>query len=790
MRNEMKKKKNDKIKLPMSLTKRIMLVLLAVVLSAGVIYLAYYVLRYSLYFEHEKYLTSYEAEAGVPYSPLKEDASDVPGYELVAENGTLKLYTRTSTADIAVYDKRSGLTTYSTPQNAEEDPVANTTNKNFLRSQLLVYFYNSEVKSGSYDSYSQSVAKGQFSYESIENGIRYNYKIGELVNSLGEEGQYFDISLDYRLDGDSVTASVPASLIGEHGSIYVYRIQLLRYMGACDSSHEGYLVVPNATGSLIRFNNGKTEESMYSQYIYDIDPMVSDYTTKEQMESAKLPVCGICSEEKTVMMTVEQGASTALISAGVSGMFNDYNFAYTIFVLRNRDNLRMFGNSQVDTYVLEDNVYDIDYTVRYSFLDSRHNGYTGIAEYYRDKLIADGTLKKLDASENIPFFWDALCGVKETGHILGVQYLHTFSMTTFEEAGMISDELKAMGIDQQIVSLLGWMNGGYYHDATDKLRLVHKLGSKKDLSELNRKISENGGLLFADAAFQKVSFADDSFNPGAEGSRYYGAGYVASFGLLHPTTLRNTASLGYRENMYDLLSPRYLPRYVGTFASKITRYDVDGISLRDLANTLQSDKRRTRLIDREQALSIVLGQFDVLKDTGKKILSDNANAYAFAYSDAITDTPVEHNTYPIVDESIPLYQMIIHGSIPYAGKVMNYEDSYTVQDTLLRMIEYGAYPHYIFTEEESNRMKETALNRMYATTFDTLKDSALEVYRYLNGALGSVTGSYMTGHEILSENLRKVTYDNGNVIYVNYGDSEAAADGLTIGARSYRLEVK
>lgn len=773
-----------------SLTKRLVRALLTAIAAAAVVYLAYYLIRYTFYRGYEEYLTSYDTETGREYSPLKEDVADVDGYELVAENGILKLYTRTSTADVAVFDKRNGQVTYSTPQNADADPVANTTNRNFLKSQMLVYFYNSEVKSGSYDSWSQSVSKKQYSWESIDNGIRYNYRIGELVNSLGEEGQYFDISLDYRLDGDSVTASVPASLIGEHGNIFVYRIQLLRYMGAEDSTHEGYMVVPNATGSLIRFNNGKTNESMYSQYIYDIDPLVSDYTTKEQMESAKLPVYGICSDEKTIMMTVEDGAATALISAGVSGMFNDYNFAYTIFVLRNRDNLRMFGNSQVDTYVLEDRIYDINYTVRYSFLDEEHTGYTGIAGYYREKLIAGGVLKPSSAAGDIPFVLDIVGGVKETAHFLGVQYLHAFPMTTFEEAGMIADELAECGITNQVMNLQGWMNGGYYHDATDKLSLVGRLGSRAELKALNDRMNALGGRLYADVAFQKVSFADKSFNQNAEGSRYYGAGYVASFGLLHPTTLRNTASLGYIENMYDLLSPRFLPRYVDGFISRFDRYGVDGISLRDLANTLQSDKRRTGVIDRQQALNIVLGQFDRLRETGRGLMTDDANAYAFGYSDMIINTPIQHNTYPIVDESIPLYQMVIHGSIPYSTAVLNYEDSYNIRRTLLQMIEYGACPHYVFTWEPSNLMKETALNRMYATTFDNLKAAAADTYGYVNSALSAVSGAMMTGHEIISDDLRKVTYDNGTVIYINYSDSAAICDGYTVDAGSYRLEVR
>ena len=43
----------------------------------------------------------------------------------------------------------------------------------------------------------------------------------------------------------------------------------------------------------------------------------------------------------------------------------------------------------------------------------------------------------------------------------------------------------------------------------------------------------------------------------------------------------------------------------------------------------------------------------------------------------------------------------------------------------------------------------------------------------------------MTNHEILSEDVRRVTYENGVVIYVNYSDNEQKADGFTIPANDY-----
>lgn len=784
----MKSSKEKKIKRPMSLTKRIVLCLLGVAVLAVAVYLLYYLFHYIKYDRYRDYLTDYEYETGTAFTPVAEAAPDVSGMVLVCENEYLKLYTDTATANIAVYDKRNDTVTYSNPLNADNDSVANTSNLNYLKSQFILNYYNSDVKGGTYDSYSQSVAKGQFSMESIENGIRYLYRIGDTSAKGGTEGIWFEIPLEYRLEEDGLRVSIPEKGIVEHGNGYVYRIQLLRYMGAADNTEEGYMVVPNGSGSLIYFNNGKLTAASYSQYIYDIDPLAATYTNTENMEGAKLPLFGICREDRSLLVTVEDGASTSLITAGISGVYNDYNYAYPTFVLRNVDNLRMFGDATQDIYVMEPDAYDINMEVKYTFLTEENKGYAGIANYYRERLLAEGVLTLEGKAGDIPFYYDVISGVKETSHFLGVQYLHTFSMTTFEEAGRMSDDLAANGITNQVMNLQGWFNGGYYHDTPDKIKVLRKLGGKSGLEKLNETLAENGGRLYADVDFQEVTFGDDSFNYNAESSRYYGAGYVASLGQVNPTTLRKTTGLGYPETRYDLLSPKYLPRYVEKFARKIRKYEIDGISLRDLGNVVFSDKKRTHLINREEALDVVLGQLALLEETGKKLMTNAANAYSFPYSTDIINVPVEHNKVSVVDESIPLYQMIIHGSISYSTKLLNYDDTEDMTGIVLKMIESGSSPHYVFTWEESSRMKNTGLNRYYATTYEVWKEEAISVYQRVNEALKHVSGSVMKNHEILDNGIRKVTYDNGVIIYINYDDEAKQADGMEIDAMSYRLE--
>ena len=132
--------------------------------------------------------------------------------------------------------------------------------------------------------------------------------------------------------------------------------------------------------------------------------------------------------------------------------------------------------------------------------------------------------------------------------------------------------------------------------------------------------------------------------------------------------------------------------------------------------------------------------------------------------------------------------MIIHGCIDYSTSLLNFYDVEDMTDIVLNMVEYGAAPHYVFTWEESSEMKKTALNRYYATTYEVWKGEAVEIYEQVNEALKHVSGAQMIGHEILEEGVRKVSYDNGVTIYLNYNDEVKTADGVEILPGSYRME--
>ena len=517
----------------------------------------------------------------------------------------------------------------------------------------------------------ESAVKGASQLRKLNNyfteaGFTEEEYIAEMEGS-GVEGLIpisFEIPLEYRLNGDAVDVSIPLSEVKENGGGSIFRIQMLRYFGAAGTEEEGYMLVPNGSGSLINFNNGKTGTSPYSEYVYGLDPLSAEYTVRENTTDTKLALYGIFRKDSAVFATIEDGASYALLSAYVSGKVNEYNFVYPTFVVRGNDKLSMFGTTgnEADIPIVETNHYDANLTVKYTMLTEENADYSSAANYYRDRLVREGKLTAEETTgDDLKFYYDVLGGVGMTKFFLGTQYQGMYPMTTFEEAENIYTDLYDSGITKQVMNFQGWMNRGYYHDVANKIKIPHALGGKSDLEALSSRMAADGNTFYADVAFQKVTFISKRYSYGNETSRYYGAGYVAEFGLVNPATLRQTSGLGYEENHYYLISPKFLHRYTDAFVKKIGKYDINGISLRDLGNELHSDKKRTHIIDREAALDVVTAALGDMKNTGKSILLNAGNDYAFGYADDMINVPLSSNDYYIIDETVPFYEMLIHG---------------------------------------------------------------------------------------------------------------------------------
>lgn len=685
---------------------------------------------------------------------------------------------------------------------ADEDSIAS-----------IVPYYISEdglnkvmEKSSDYDA---RTVKGKYKLENgtyVLNDSAKKSKVGmEKLNKIFEKAGYTEedyakdmegheedeslsitIPLEYRLTDKGFEATVKAADIEEHGNVYISQIDVLQFFGAASNKAQGYILVPDGSGALINLNSGN-QATAYNQAIYDIDPVAQNYVVIEETECARLPIFGIKADDNAIFARITAGDAIASVNADVAGKLNNYNYAYASFNVREKELLNMFGvqGSKSDIPVVEKSLYKIDLSVSYSFLTKDDASYSGMARTYRKQLIDEGILKETNQSESVPLYLDIIGGVEQKKHIMGIPYEGVCAMTTYDEASEIVDNLYDSDITNLRLNYQGWFNGGIYHDVADKIKLIGSVGSKSDLESLNKKLEDKGGKLFMDVAFQKVSHESKRFTSVLEASKYY-SGYVVELGATDPSTVRQTSNLEwYDEMIYYMISPKFLNRYVDKFASKITKYDVSGINLTDLGSVLTSDKKRSELINRQQAENIVIGQYEKLAETKKNLMETGGNEYSLKYVSDIIDAPTSYSAYYIIDEQVPFYEMVIHGSISYSGEAFNLMDDDLDDDFVLNCIEYGIAPRFTLSYKDPSKMKYTSSADKYSVLYTTWLDKAKEMYGNINEALKDVDGSAMINHEKLDNGLIKVDYENGKTIYINKTSQDITVDGNTVKAKNY-----
>jgi len=856
----------------MKLTTKIFIIVIAVALLAIGSYQGYLTVRYRLHNGHRDILLDIiDFEDGRPFAAIQglhDIPGDVPGMVLATENDILRLYVDESSGNIALYDKRNGVTVHAVPPEAADDPLASGINKSLLQSQISIDYFTADRFPASMNSFDHSVSLDQIKLESLDNGLRVIYTMGdtssptgrvpvfitrarlehflapvegtreysrnmarytessvapgflELLDSVrtgaatireidelfervgytmddfyadleasGVEADiplHFVIPVDFRLSGDSLMVSINTAQIREYSNGRIGAIQLLRAFGAGCTDDEGYLVVPNGSGSLIRFNNQKTYANEYMQYIYGQDPLLREYATLGIIEPARIPFFGIESKNHSVLARLESGESQAYLTAGVAEKFNSYNYIYPGYVLRGSMSLAMFGmtGNEATLPIVERDLPLIDITLRYTLLTE--GGYSGMAARARELLIEDGTLSaELLEQGDIPFYMDLIGSVMGQKFFAGISYMGQIPMTRYDEAAEISAELTANGIKRQMVNYQGWFNRGYYHDVADRINPVRSLGRVRQLENLARTLEVEGGGVFSDTNILTVPWSSRRYRYELESSRYYSGGMVAGFGLVNPITFYNTFSMGYLEVMYNTISPRFMERYTESYINAFSRYNLTGTSLRDMADVLASDRRRTEVIHREQAKEVVLHCFDLLYEQGQPLMISGGNLYSLRYSENLINMPLTHNAFYVVDEEIPFYQMIIFGRVNYAGIPINLSNIFDEDQIILRLVEFGASPHFTFTYESASAMKDTGLNMKYSTRYQNWSDMAVRVYHTVNDALAPVSGTEILEHEILPDGLRIITYSNGIQIIINRTNEEQTLDGKVIGPVSF-----
>lgn len=602
------------------------------------------------------------------------------------------------------------------------------------------------------------------------------------VETVIEEARIFGLSIEYTLDEDGLVVRIPTDSVKFPNSYPVNHINMLNFFGAGGPDEEGSLFVPDGSGALIHFNNGKFRYPAYQQDVYGRDLTMDRTEFASRDQAVRLPVFGIIREGNAFLGIIEEGASVAMINADVSGRLNSYNNVYPSFYFINKLDITLSaGQQQRSLPKFQREPMQTDYVVRYVFLDGKDASYTGMASYYRNYLAERNMLPQLQDTddENIPFYLELVGSIERKKHFLGVPYRAQEALTTVKQAKTILEELKERDIHDIRLKYSGWFNGGVNHKTPDNIKPNRSIGGKKGIKDLIAYAEQEGIEFFPDVGLLEVQNSK-GFKVSREAARRLSEDPAR----VYPVDMAMNRRDREREPSY-VLSPRMVSGMVKGMLDDMKKLNMQSISLSDLARRLNSDYRKKVIIDRTEAEQISVEALQSIRDAGLKIMADGGNLYALPYLSDVTNAPISHSNFKIEDQSIPFYQMVIRGHIQYTGEPYNLSVYTNPRQYVLKNLEYGSGLYFTWIYGPNHLVKNTDFDYLYAVHYKEWIDLAKDLYHEVNGVLKNVHGQPIIDHQKLADGVYKTVYGNGYYVIVNYNTTSVTVDGQTIEAEGF-----
>nr|AGS52440.1 hypothetical protein [uncultured bacterium contig00100] len=617
-------------------------------------------------------------------------------------------------------------------------------------------------------------AAAGYTYEDyFEDASRY-------PSATGADKPAFNVTLQYSLDGKSLVVKVPFDKIAWRSTFPIAALNLLPYMGAGGLDDKGYLLVPDGSGALIYFNNGKQNQNVFSVNVYGWDEaMPRDAVISDN--KAPYPAFGIQKNGHAFLGVIEEGSAYAAVRADVSGRNSSWNYVHPRFEILHGAEMEISGRSDRAVYLYERTLpAGENITVRYTVCD--RDGYVGMAKQYRSRLLE--RFPSLSGSRDggrVPIAVEVVGAVNKTMHRLGIPADRPLKLTSYKETQYIIEDFADFGWKNVNIKLNGWFNRSVEHTPPTKVKLIRELGSKKDFKKMVSTAEKNGFGIFPEADFLYIKDVKPfgGFSLYRDAARYVSRKRIEKY----PYSFVWFGERTFWGKLSYISRPESMMRMIDGFSKKTTALGMKNISFRNLAAVLSGDYNEKRAVSREASMKMRQQKLEQLSASGTGILLHTGYAYAAPWADFITDIALDSQGFGICDVSVPFYSIVLHGLVPYTGRAINLAEDYT--KNLLKTIEGGAGLYFSFMIEETAVLQETKFRQFYANEYHKWKNDADALYQKFRADFDGLYDQGIADHQLLPQGVTATVYEDGTRVIVNAGDNSWNYNGSAIAARSY-----
>ena len=688
-----------------------------------------------------------------------EQAAGVPEpYRLAASSSRFNLYVREDTLAIIVESRANGSRLYSTVQNPDafKDQAAW---KGYYQSGVVMEFIE-DVKSTNTQADFIN-AENTVGMTWLENGFE-----AEVFFPAWGVGYTMSVTLDER----GLTVTVPQDRIidGEKdGHRYtVSTFTLYPFLGhSVLGEDEGYMIIPDGQGALIPLkDNEKRFSSPFDRPVYGTNIGIEDTVNSRwsvASEPVIMPVFGMVHTADRIgfLGVIEQGDTAARIRAYPNGA-NNLSFDWVSAKYTRRMVYKQpTGPSSGAVDMLTEAPRSFDIVQHFLLADGDDATYAGLACAWRDYMEEKGVFANAEAGRPFDVEIDFL-GLERENYVLGKTDV---VMTTFGQAGEILESMKTDGVDRVSVVYRGWQNNGLTGGLPTDFSPAGALGGTGGLQALIRKAAGLGMDFALEADFLHLNT-----------ETHPTLSYSAFKKITSQTWSR--PSFGPVYSTVYCLAPDRSRDVASDTLNAMRGAKVPGVALTGVTQLVTDYYYQNHYRDSVTAAAIYREIATQAAD-GFRTTLESANAYLWPQAHALSDLPVTGSDYAYVSQDVPLLAIALSGKMPAYLEYVNFQAN--AHKFFLRLAEQGTRPCFLLTMEDPIALQHTNSADIYSSRWDLYRVTIAMWYTQLKSLHERIDGASITGHDVAGD-VTRVTWSNGVRVYLNYGETLAEMDGVSL----------
>lgn len=700
--------------------------------------------------------------------PLITDEQAMAEMKLAVENDKLALWYNDKDITLALQDKNTGKIWWSNPINADAS-AGKAAQKQELNSGMTLVFGEPAARRTTQN---HSKAKSKAAMKATATGLEVTYDFSQAEIA---------VPVVYTLHDDYMSLNVVTADIDEKtASKITTNLTFMSTFGAADMEEDGYFVIPDGSGAVINFNNGKAGYKVYKGKVYGRDITAVQTTKPSTSRQVYLPMYGIVKGDSGMMVVADKGDTCASINAYVAGQKKtSYNACYFDFEIRTSDEYLMGGEANPLRVFEKRGILVPEIEVRYypvSNSDKSAVDYTDIANSYKNYLKSSQGVEKSQTADSSALYIDLYGATLKQETVLGFPVTMQHKTTAFSDAKNILEQLKGLGVDKMVVNYNQWTTADIKEKISDKAKPASILGGKSDFNSLMDYAKSNNITIYPEA--DNLTFKS--------GSGYFTMTDTAiRVSNAYSRQIEYDLAHGVENKFYDamsLLSPRKYAKMFTNLGKSYSKYGLDTISLGSATTVIYGDYGKNS-VSREMFKTNLQGYMEELKGSVPSILADGANAYVLKYVDHVTNVPLNSSKYDVFDGDIPFYQIVMSGLKPVSTTAVNGDAQ--VADLILRALACGTNLRFDFTAETADELKDTRYDVLYYSNYEYWLEDAAGCYKFANEVLSQTAGAEITDYNILQGGEIETVYSNGTTTRVNLNDRTVTVNGKTISIYDY-----